>query len=49
MKIRHFILGLIMFPFYPLLKRVKNKADKVQIGEKVVVVTESQGKKKIIQ
>lgn len=49
MRVLHFILGLFLLPFYPLLKRRALMAEKIQIGEKVVVIKEKQGKKIYIQ
>ena len=50
MKIHHFILGLMLLPFYPLIKRRQGQNEKIQVGERVVVVTrDERGKMKIIK
>jgi hypothetical protein len=38
-KIFLYILAFLLLPFYPLLRRIKKMGDKLQIGERVVVVT----------
>ena len=39
-RIRLLILGIILLPLYPLLKRFQGKLhEKIQIGERVIVVT----------
>lgn len=45
-----YILAFFLFPFYPLLKRIKRFGEKVQIGEKVVIVSiNERGKKRVIE
>jgi hypothetical protein len=41
-----YILAFFLFPFYPLLKRIQKMSEKMQFGEKIVVVTNRNGKKK---
>lgn len=43
-----FILAFFLLPLYPFLKRIQKMGDKIQIGEKIVVVTRNQGKKRIL-
>lgn len=47
-KIFYFILALFILPFYPLLKRFKSMNEKMQFGEKVIVVTVNKNKRKTI-
>lgn len=47
-KIFLYILAFFLFPFYPLLKRIKGFSEKVQIGEKVIVIIRQDGKKRRI-
>lgn len=43
-----YVLAVFLAPFYPLLKRMRKVGDKVHFGEKVVVVTMRQGRRKIL-
>jgi len=47
-KIFLYILGFLLLPLYPFLKRCQHQlAEKIRLGEKVVVVTRyKDGKKK---
>ena len=47
-RILLFILALFLLPVYPLLKRIQGMGDKIRFGEKVVVVTINQGRKRIL-
>ncbi len=48
-RVVFFLLAFIMLPFYPLLVRMKKMGDKVQLGEKVVVVIRGKkGNKRVI-
>jgi hypothetical protein len=50
-KILLFFLGLFLLPLYPILKRAqKSLSEKMQIGEKVIVVTRDfKGEKRSFQ
>ncbi len=50
-RILYFILGILLLPVYVFLKRNKTLNEKMQFGEKVVVVTRNMnsGKKTIIE
>ncbi len=49
-KILYVLLGILLLPIYPFLKRVRLSSEKIKIGERVVVVTRSEdGGKTIIQ
>lgn len=45
-KIFLYVLAFFLLPLYPILKRIKRFGEKVQFGEKVVVVTMRDGRKK---
>jgi hypothetical protein len=48
-RVLFFLLAFVMLPFYPLLVRMKRMGDKVQIGEKVVVIVRGEkGNKRVI-
>lgn len=47
-RILIYILAFFLIPFYPLLKRFKSMNEKMQFGEKVIVVTVNKNKRKTI-
>ncbi len=41
------ILAFFLLPFYPILKAIQKMGDKLQLCEKVVVVTRNQNKRRV--
>lgn len=42
-----YILAFFLLPFYPILKGIRKMGDKLQLSEKIVVVTRNQNKRRV--
>jgi hypothetical protein len=42
-----FILAFFLLPFYPILRRIKKMGDKLQIGERIIVITQTGKNRKV--
>ena len=41
-----YILAFFLLPFYPILKGIRKMGEKLQLSEKIVVVTRNQNKRR---